>query len=100
MAASVTDILDMIRGAARRDKNPGLLRRSRDLAVSLYFLAQDWKPCLLFDFCAASDETLLAFRKAAAGFFCSIGNINHFGQCWVSVAFWCGSGSADPYGYF
>jgi hypothetical protein len=66
MATSVTDILDMIRGTARRDKNPGLLRRSRDLAVSLYFLAQDWKPCLLFDFCAASDETLLAFRKAAA----------------------------------
>ncbi len=66
MVASVADILDMIRGTARRDKNPGLLRRSRDLAVSLYFLAQDWKPCLLFDFCAASDETLLAFRKAPA----------------------------------
>ncbi len=66
MAASLADILETIRGTARRDKNPGLLRRSRDLAVSLYFLAQDWKPCLLFDFCAASDETLLAFRKAAA----------------------------------
>ena len=62
MAASMADILNMIRGTARRDKNPGLLRRSRDLAVSLYFLAQDWKPCLLFDFCAASDETLLAIR--------------------------------------
>jgi hypothetical protein len=73
MAASMADILNMIRGTARRDKNPGLLRRSRDLAVSLYFLAQDWKPCLLFDFCAASDETLLAFRKAAAVAFVLLG---------------------------
>jgi hypothetical protein len=73
MAASVTDILNMIRGTARRDKNPGLLRKSRDLAVSLFFLVQDWKPCLLFDFCAASDETLLAFRKAAAVAFVLLG---------------------------
>ena len=66
---SVATIQDIVRSAAKTDKNRRSLGRCiRDFSVSLYFLALNWKPCLLFDFGAASDDTLLSIRETGCSF--------------------------------
>jgi hypothetical protein len=56
-------IEDIVRQAAKAAKNREQMRRCRDFAASLYFLAQNWKPCLLFDFGTADNELLLTIRN-------------------------------------
>ena len=63
MAPTLAAIQDIVRSAAQVARNRALARRSHDFAASLYFLARNWKPSLLFDFGAASNDTLLAIRE-------------------------------------
>lgn len=62
-ADNMAIIQDIVRAAARGDKNRSLLRSCHTFSASLYFLARRWKPCLLFDFGSASNDLLLNIRQ-------------------------------------
>lgn len=64
---SLATIQDLVNSAARKARNRALVRRCRDLAVGLYFLARNWKPCLLFDFGPATDDLLLSLSRQIIG---------------------------------